>query len=78
MENYIKTRNIIANVCNQSGLSLGEICGVLNECLAEVRFVMLNNALVDCDEQKEQIAKLQAELAKLKEGNKDDSEEESE
>ena len=77
MENYIKTRNIIANVCNQSGLSLGEICGVLNECLAEVRFVMLNNALVDCAEQKEQIAKLQAELAQLK-GNKDDSEEESE
>ena len=39
---------------------------------------MLNNALVDCAEQKEQIAKLQAELAQLKEGNKDDSEEESE
>ena len=78
MENYIKTKNIITNVCNQSGLSLGEICGVLNECLAEVRFVMMNNALVDCAEQKEQIAKLQAELAQLKEGNKDDSEEESE
>ena len=78
MENYIKTKNIITNVCNQSGLSLGEICGVLNECLAEVRFVMLNNALVDCAEQKEQIAKLQAELAQLREGNKDDSEEESE
>lgn len=68
MENYIKTKNIITSICNQSGLSLGEICGVLNECLAEVRFVMLNNALVDCAEQKEQIAKLQAELAQLREG----------
>lgn len=77
MENYIEVKNIISSICNQSGLSLGEICGVLNECLAEVRFVMLNNALVDCAEQKEQIAKLQAELAQLK-GNKVDSEEESE
>lgn len=77
MENYIKTKNIIINVCNQSGLSPVELSGVLNECLAEVRFVMLNNALVDCAAQKEQIAKLQAELAQLK-GNKDDSEEESE
>lgn len=78
MEKYIDVKNIITSICNQSGLSLSEICGVLNECLAEVRFVMLNNALVDCAEQKEQIAKLQAELAQLKKGNKDDSEEESE
>lgn len=78
MDKYIDVKNIITSICNQSGLSLGEICGVLNECLAEVRFVMLNNALVDCAEQKEQIAKLQAELAQLKEGNKDVSEEESE
>lgn len=78
MEKYIEVKNIITSICNQSGLSLGEICGVLNECLAEVRFVMLNNALVDGAAQKEQIAKLQAELAQLKEGNKDDSEEESE
>lgn len=77
MEKYIEVKNIITSICNQSGLSLGEICGVLNECLAEVRFVMLNNALVDGAAQKEQIAKLQAELAQLK-GNKDDSEEESE
>ena len=78
MEKYIDVKNIITSICNQSGLSLSEICGVLNECLAEVRFVMLNNALVDGAAQKEQIAKLQAELAQLKKGNKDDSEEESE
>ena len=61
MEKYIDVKNIISSICNQSGLSLGEICGVLNGAA-----------------QKEQIAKLQAELAQLKEGNKDDSEEESE
>ena len=78
MENYVKLKNTITSICNNSGLSQVEISGVLNECLSELRYVMLNNALVDGAAQKEQIAKLQAELAQLKEGNKDDSEEESE
>lgn len=55
MENYIKTKNIISNVCNQSGLSPVELSGVLNECLAEVRFVMLNNAVVETMQLKEQL-----------------------
>lgn len=55
MENYIKTRNIIANVCNQSGLSLTEICGVLSECLADVREVMLSNAIAENMQLKEQL-----------------------
>lgn len=55
MENYVKTKNIISNVCNQSGLSLVELSGVLNECLAEVRFVMLNNAVVETMQLKEQL-----------------------
>lgn len=78
MEKYISVKNIIFSICNQNGLSPTEISGVLNECLAEVRLMMLNDALIDCAAQKEQIAKLQAELAQLKKGNKDDSEEESE
>ena len=55
MENYIKTRNIITNVCNQSGLSLTEICGVLSECLADVREVMLSNAIAENIQLKEQM-----------------------
>lgn len=55
MENYVKTKNTISNVCNQSGLSLVELSGVLNECLAEVRFVMLNNAVVETMQLKEQL-----------------------
>lgn len=55
MENYIRTKNIISNVCNQSGLSPVELSGVLNECLAEVRFVMLNNAVVESMQLKEQL-----------------------
>lgn len=55
MENYVKTKNIISNVCNQSGLSPVELSGVLNECLAEVRFVMLNNAVVETMQLKEQL-----------------------
>lgn len=57
MENYIKTKNIISNVCNQSGLSPVELSGVLNECLAEVRFVMLNNAVVESMQLKEELQK---------------------
>ena len=57
MEKYIDVKNIITSICNQSGLSLGEICGVLNECLAEVRFVMLNNAVVESMQLKEELQK---------------------
>lgn len=57
MENYIRTKNIISNVCNQSGLSPVELSGVLNECLAEVRFVMLNNAVVESMQLKEELQK---------------------
>ena len=57
MENYVKTKNIISNVCNQSGLSPVELSGVLNECLAEVRFVMLNNAVVESMQLKEELQK---------------------
>lgn len=42
MENYIKTRNYIRGICNQSGLSLSELVGVLSECLGEVRDAMLS------------------------------------
>ena len=55
MENYIKTRNIIANVCNQSGLSLTELSGVLSECLADVRNAMLSDAIADNIQLKEQL-----------------------
>ena len=47
MENYVKTKNIISNVCNQSGLSPTELSGVLNECLAELRLAMLSNAIAE-------------------------------
>ena len=47
MEDYIKTKNIISNVCNQSGLSAVELCGVLSECLAELRMIMLNDAIAE-------------------------------
>lgn len=57
MENYVKTRNIILNVCNQSGLSSTELCGVLCECLADVRNVMLSNAIADNIQLKEQLVK---------------------
>ena len=47
MEDYIKTKNIISNVCNQSGLSAVELCGVLSECLAELRMIMLSDAIAE-------------------------------
>lgn len=47
MENYSKTKNIISNVCNQSGLSPVELSGVLNECLSELRYAMLTNAVAE-------------------------------
>ena len=75
MENYIKTKNIISNVCNQSGLSPVELSGVLNECLSELRYVMLNNAVAETMQVKEQFAHLQDDLKKYQEKS---SEEESE
>lgn len=57
MENYVKTRNIILNICNQSGLSSTELCGVLCECLADVRNVMLSNAIADNMALKAQLVK---------------------
>lgn len=55
MENYVKTKNIISNVCNQSGLSPVELSGVLNECLSELRYAMLTNAVVESMELKEEL-----------------------
>lgn len=55
MENYVKTRNIILNLCNQSGLSSTELCGVLCECLADVRNAMLSNAIAENIQLKEQM-----------------------
>ena len=55
MENYVKTRNIILNLCNQSGLSSTELCGVLSECLADVRNAMLSKAIADNIQLKEQM-----------------------
>lgn len=57
MENYIKTRNIIVAVCNQSGLSLLEICGVLSECLADVRDSMLSEVIHENDQLKAELVK---------------------
>lgn len=57
MENYVKTRNIIINVCNQSGLSSTELCGVLSECLADVRNVMLSKAIAESMTLKSQMVK---------------------
>ena len=61
MENYVKTKNIISNVCNQSGLSPTELSGVLNECLAELRLAMLSNAIAENIQLKEELANPQAE-----------------
>lgn len=55
MENYIKTRNTIVKICNESGLSLTELCGVLSECLADVRDVMVTKAIADNVQLKEQL-----------------------
>ena len=55
MENYLKTRNTIVAVCNQSGLSLIEICGVLSECLADVRDSMLSEVIYENNQLKEQL-----------------------
>ncbi len=55
MENYIKTKNFISNICNQSGLSATELCGVLNECLAELRMIMLNDAIAENLQLKEKL-----------------------
>ena len=55
MENYIKTRNAIVKICNESGLSLTELCGVLSECLADVRDVMVTKAIADNVQLKEQL-----------------------
>lgn len=57
MENYIKTKNIIRNVCNQSGLSLVEICGILNECLADIRDSMMIEVLQENMTLKAQLVK---------------------
>lgn len=57
MENYIKTRNTIVAVCNQSGLSLMEICGVLSECLADVRDSMLSEVIYENNQLKAQLVK---------------------
>lgn len=77
MDNYIKTKNQIGFICNQSRLSPTEICGILSEILSEVRNGMVIDATAENTRLKAQIAQMQAELAQLK-GNKDDSEEESE
>ena len=55
MENYIRTRNAIVKICNESGLSLTELCGVLSECLADVRDVMVTKAIADNVQLKEQL-----------------------
>lgn len=55
MENYVKTKNIISNVCNQSGLSPVELSGVLNECLSELRYAMLTNVVAENMQLKEQL-----------------------
>lgn len=55
MENYVKTKNIISNICNQSGLSPVELSGVLNECLSELRYAMLTDAVVETMQLKEQL-----------------------
>lgn len=57
MENYVKTKNIISNVCNQSGLSPVELSGVLNECLSELRYAMLTNAVAESMRMKEELQK---------------------
>lgn len=57
MENYLKTRNTIVAVCNQSGLSLIEICGVLSECLADVRDSMLSEVIYENNQLKAQLVK---------------------
>lgn len=57
MENYIRTKNIISNVCNQSGLSPVELSGVLNECLSELRYAMLNQAVFESVQLKAQLVK---------------------
>ena len=55
MEKYIETRNTIVKICNESGLSLTELCGVLSECLADVRDVMVTKAIADNVQLKEQL-----------------------
>lgn len=57
MENYIKTKNIISNICNNSGLSPVELSGVLNECLSELRYAMLTNAVAEAVQVKEELKK---------------------
>lgn len=57
MENYVKTKNIISNVCNQSGLSPVELSGVLNECLSELRYAMLTNVVAESMQLKEELQK---------------------
>ena len=55
MENYVKTKNIISNICNNSGLSPVELSGVLNECLSELRYAMLTNVVAENMQLKEQL-----------------------
>lgn len=55
MEKYIETRNTIIQICNQSGLTLTELCGVLSECIADVRDVMVTKAIADNVQLKEQL-----------------------
>lgn len=54
MENYVKTKGFIRSICNQSGLTLPELAGVLSECLGEVRDAMLTEATAELIQLKEQ------------------------
>lgn len=72
MEKYIKTRNLIANICNQSGLSLTELCGVLSECLADVRDTMVSEALHENAQLREQMVR--AAVAKEAEAKQEEAE----
>lgn len=57
MEKYIEVKNIITSICNQSGLSPIELSGVLNECLAGLRYAMLTNAVAETMQVKEELQK---------------------
>lgn len=61
MENYIKTKLIISNACEHSGLSETELMGVLNECLSELRQGMLTKAIVENMQLKERLDKKEAD-----------------
>lgn len=67
MENYVKLKNTITGICNNSGLSQVEISGVLNECLSELRYAMLNKAIVENVQMKDELSRTKEDLQKLKE-----------